>query len=327
MTAARKLFIAAALLAAGFGVASLMGEPAARFYAPQSALVVPSQVAATSNSMSSVTASTPASSGARLVPDFAAANPYQTQPTPTVPVKAPALLPEVSNGNPAISRQASAVHDDAQQAPGLYAPRAKLRDEAPRPLAIEQRAPAINVSGPLMPSPNLEVASDARAPSAPDWQNTGFMPSDFTPHAEPIATIRASYSQPGDLSLGDTATAPPPWPSPSEEHGPRTHIIVDGDSLQKLAGRYLDDSRRSNEIYEANRELLASPDLLPIGAELVIPTRNHRPAIDAMSPQSSMANDVAIRAASHNAMVPVRPIPSAAGVMPRAQLSRPLPVE
>lgn len=50
-----------------------------------------------------------------------------------------------------------------------------------------------------------------------------------------------------------------------------THTIADGDTLSRLAGQYLGSSERYLEIYEANRELLASPDLLPIGKVLKIP--------------------------------------------------------
>ena len=52
---------------------------------------------------------------------------------------------------------------------------------------------------------------------------------------------------------------------------PRSHVIVDGDSLAKLAGRYLDDPRRSEEIFALNRGVFSDPELLPIGAELKIP--------------------------------------------------------
>jgi nucleoid-associated protein YgaU len=52
---------------------------------------------------------------------------------------------------------------------------------------------------------------------------------------------------------------------------PRTHKIVDGDTLEALARRYLGDASRWTEIYEANRHVLPSPDLLPIGAELKLP--------------------------------------------------------
>ena len=51
----------------------------------------------------------------------------------------------------------------------------------------------------------------------------------------------------------------------------RTHKIVDGDTLPALAERYLGDANRYREIYAANRDLLPSPDILPIGVTLRIP--------------------------------------------------------
>ncbi len=50
----------------------------------------------------------------------------------------------------------------------------------------------------------------------------------------------------------------------------RTHKIVDGDTLHTLAERYLGSADRYMEIYEANREVLPSPEILPIGVELEI---------------------------------------------------------
>ena len=61
-------------------------------------------------------------------------------------------------------------------------------------------------------------------------------------------------------------------PSPADNlNGPLVHRIADGDTLSKLAERYLGRSERYLEIYNANRDVLASPDLLPIGATLRIP--------------------------------------------------------
>ena len=54
---------------------------------------------------------------------------------------------------------------------------------------------------------------------------------------------------------------------------PQLHRITDGDTLEALANRYLGSAARAGEIYEANRELLARPDLLPIGEDLKIPPR------------------------------------------------------
>jgi nucleoid-associated protein YgaU len=51
----------------------------------------------------------------------------------------------------------------------------------------------------------------------------------------------------------------------------RTHRIIDGDTLEGLAQRYLGSANRASELLNANRDVLADPNLLPIGAELRIP--------------------------------------------------------
>jgi len=55
---------------------------------------------------------------------------------------------------------------------------------------------------------------------------------------------------------------------------PRVHKVVDGDTLGGLAERYLGSVERYWEIYEANRDVLPSPQVLPIGAKLRIPLKN-----------------------------------------------------
>ena len=52
------------------------------------------------------------------------------------------------------------------------------------------------------------------------------------------------------------------------------HKVVDGDTLSNLAARYLGRAEADLEIFEFNRDVLASPDLLPIGAVLKIPSRH-----------------------------------------------------
>jgi nucleoid-associated protein YgaU len=56
----------------------------------------------------------------------------------------------------------------------------------------------------------------------------------------------------------------------------RTHTVIDGDTLRSLAKRYLGSADRHAEIFEANRQLLSNPELLPIGAKLKIPGNNRR---------------------------------------------------
>ena len=54
---------------------------------------------------------------------------------------------------------------------------------------------------------------------------------------------------------------------------PRSHRIVDGDTLEILAERYLGSVSRSGEIFAANRAVLTKPELLPIGEWIHIPPR------------------------------------------------------
>jgi nucleoid-associated protein YgaU len=68
-------------------------------------------------------------------------------------------------------------------------------------------------------------------------------------------------------------------PAPAEESAwPEevVHIVRNGDTLEKLAQRYLGDEGRALELFDLNREQLANPHLLPIGAELRIPVPPQR---------------------------------------------------
>lgn len=53
---------------------------------------------------------------------------------------------------------------------------------------------------------------------------------------------------------------------------PRRHTIVDGDTLGALAKKYLGDAQQAAAIYEHNRHVLTSPEVLPIGVSITIPT-------------------------------------------------------
>jgi len=61
-------------------------------------------------------------------------------------------------------------------------------------------------------------------------------------------------------------------PTPSERHK-----IVDGDTLAALARRYLGDEQGWHDLFEYNRDVLVTPELLPIGRELRIPPRDFMP--------------------------------------------------
>ncbi len=106
----------------------------------------------------------------------------------------------------------------------------------------------------------------------------------------------------------------------------RTHIIVDGDSLAKLAGRYLNNPQRSEEIFALNRNVLTSPELLPIGAEIRIPTRLGTRTDDEPSPFASHSV-MSAAPTGQRGMVPISPVPTMSADAPRARLLGPVPVE
>lgn len=74
--------------------------------------------------------------------------------------------------------------------------------------------------------------------------------------------------------LGGSAPARP-WDDAGADGADelRTHRVADGDTLSKLAQRYLGAGARYLEIFELNRGTLATPNVLPIGATLRIPPR------------------------------------------------------
>ncbi len=85
---------------------------------------------------------------------------------------------------------------------------------------------------------------------------------------------------PPELSKSYPKEVPSGWPPPlrwlqpaAPCEKPVLHKIRDGDTLSALAQRYLGSPARAVEIFDANREILSNPELLPIGAELKIPPR------------------------------------------------------
>jgi nucleoid-associated protein YgaU len=348
VSASRKLFIATVLLAAGFGVARLMGEPAMRLYAPHVRdAAASSQLALTNRNVPSQATDAVNASNVRLVPDFAAQSPYDTKRKEQEPVLSPVLLTNEEKEESIGATQPLVVSDDPAPLQTAYSPRARLRNEAPRALDVDNRVSSLppanstpsNRLPPIEPydppkTPASEMQQVAAVPISPpptaawdSWQQNPVVPAGLNSEVNTAPAINASYVQPSASPYIQSNILPPPWPELDESGGLRTHIVVDGDSLERLAGRYLDDARRSNEIFEANRELLSSPDLLPIGAELVIPKRSAAGGLEASMPQSSVPGDVAVRSASNRDSVPVRPIPQASAVTPRARLMRPIPIE
>jgi nucleoid-associated protein YgaU len=108
----------------------------------------------------------------------------------------------------------------------------------------------------------------------------------FSPQAAVVASVVATRDNLPSVDPDPFAAAPAltangaakPQAMPvvalqAAEPEARIHVVHQGDSLDRLAKRYLDDEGRALEIFDLNRDVLENPHLLPIGAELRIPAK------------------------------------------------------
>lgn len=155
--------------------------------------------------------------------------------------------------------------------------------------------PAPGVSNDLIlkrvdPSPGTRQGNLGTGPSMPgDPQGNGRSATVLTPlgSSQPPPDLAKSY--PGvppsgnsrwGISMGQVL--PETAPSPPRQ----VHTVVDGDTLADLADRYLGSKERAWAIFEANRDVLSSPQVLPIGVDLKIPPAESLPP-SAVAPPAS----------------------------------------
>jgi nucleoid-associated protein YgaU len=279
-----KLLLAAGLIAAGYGVATLIGSPKTpyvprTFHPPATdptALLPPTAQPITAERVP------PSTSGVRLLPQVAAdqnvIRAHDEQPASITP------LPYPTTG---VLSDYSSLFDDAPIASRTVAAGTQFPDPSVR--AADTAAPASHPVGSLRPRfidappraarndageivtttpKTVELPAPPPAAAPPTWPIERAVAPPTGSHA---AEVSAAYLAPSvSASPGVRLTAiAPPLNAPAAP--PRTHRIIDGDSLQKLAKRYLQDANRADEIYAMNRDVLANPDLLPIGAEIKLP--------------------------------------------------------
>jgi nucleoid-associated protein YgaU len=74
-----------------------------------------------------------------------------------------------------------------------------------------------------------------------------------------------------NVRSGGSSTAPAA-PAPTGAIGSdKTYVVVEGDSLSKIAKRAYGDANKWRTIYEANKGLVNDPDLIYPGQELKLP--------------------------------------------------------
>ena len=166
----------------------------------------------------------------------------------------------------------------------------------PAPSSRNHAAPADSNS-----SSKDESAGSARRPPQPPrhWELPDFLREndDREISGEPAAQVE---STPDPIPLGsqeDLASSIPthnnawqiaeervttnerrenPESNPTANKRAIVHQVQRGDSLWKLAGRYLGDAARFHEIYVANRDIMKSPNDLREGMRITIPTNGQR---------------------------------------------------
>jgi len=153
--------------------------------------------------------------------------------------------------------------------------------------AAEADLPIPVPSDPLVlrkqPDPRTFAVANPSSAASPSRPQTGvpaeprrLSPTIVTPADQPVPPPELPKTYPNDGQPASTR-----WGTslsemlPESASAPPTHKVIDGDSLALLAERYLGSANRAMEIYEANRNVLSRPEILPIGAELKIPRADH----------------------------------------------------
>lgn len=122
------------------------------------------------------------------------------------------------------------------------------------------------------------TAEVATASNSPDNLN-GFDLANHPALAETSnPTAGATSSAPTEPAIRPAYTTVRQLDNPSQTtwRDEVLHIVANGDTLEKLAERYLNDAGRAMEIFDMNRDQLNNPHLLPIGVELRVPVSPDR---------------------------------------------------
>jgi nucleoid-associated protein YgaU len=167
---------------------------------------------------------------------------------------------------------------------------------ATAPLALPlRREEVVLLASPLSevsPATNLEAIASALAsqrepdkpaqPARRTFELTNLAPPPPLPfNFQPVAASEPSPA----TGWRPLHREPPALPraAVSPARLPRTYRLRDGDTLENVAERFLGSAGRAAEIFEANRDALARPDLLPVGKTIVLPPKL---AADELGPAS-----------------------------------------
>ena len=141
--------------------------------------------------------------------------------------------------------------------PPASAPRLTSVGQLARPAPLSKRREPAASGGPWIapnqPPPLARAYPEGRPSASTDWRS--------------VDSPRVRGNR-----VGQVPPAASRW-IPRNDPEPLIHAIVNGDTLEALAERYLGRADRAEEIFAANRTRLHDPEILPIGIKLTIPRR------------------------------------------------------
>jgi nucleoid-associated protein YgaU len=155
------------------------------------------------------------------------------------------------------------------------------------------KPPAYEVPGFLTKqdaSENRAVVT-AKQSAAPD-------PIATPPAPQPPPAHNRDWDPVGAGSPGKNGGSARPAGGGTDPNGRRTHVTQPGETLSGLAANYLGSTTRFRELYDANRNVLRSPDDLPNGVTLVIPDSGKTNATPVSSHTSDSAGGPKVRKTS-----------------------------
>jgi nucleoid-associated protein YgaU len=96
----------------------------------------------------------------------------------------------------------------------------------------------------------------------------GILDNIFDRKDDPAAESKPDFS---NVKSGASSTAPAA-PRPTDTVGSaKTYVVVEGDSLSRIAKREYGDASKWRTLYEANKDLIKDPDLIYPGQTLKVP--------------------------------------------------------
>ena len=190
-------------------------------------------------------------------------------------------------------------------------------------LVLQPRDIALEVSLPSDASPAVGLSSVERGGETGDRPPVRRQP--VLREGSPAPQMAAAY--PAETEETGGPLRGPANPAGGVAHGggspaARLHRVTDGDTLPDLAQKYLGRPDRYLELYEANRRTLAGPDLLPIGAELVIPSPAASATMERMTAEGPARSNRADDPQTSSNLMPIppsTPIPTNVLRAPRAR--------